>query len=63
MSLQNLWRDYKVLIVMVPLVGLIHLGWYRIKSSPVFQIPKNDDIPEEDSLRLSNLQKSQIQGK
>ncbi|XP_064238312.1 uncharacterized LOC128706665 homolog [Aotus nancymaae] len=63
MIFQKLWRNYRVLVVMVPVIGLIHLGWYKIKSSPVFQIPYKDDIPEQDSLKLENLQKSQIQGK
>ncbi|XP_062968847.1 uncharacterized LOC128706665 homolog [Cynocephalus volans] len=63
MSFQNFWRDYKVLVVMVPLVGLIHLGWHRIKSSPIFQIPNKDVISEPDSLALASPQKSQIQEK
>ncbi|XP_078227481.1 uncharacterized protein LOC128932022 isoform X5 [Callithrix jacchus] len=63
MIFQKLWRDYRVLVVMIPVIGLIHLGWYKIKSSPVFQIPPKDDFPEQDSLKLENLQKSQIQGK
>ncbi|KAM5219266.1 uncharacterized protein RBU33_004114 [Hipposideros larvatus] len=62
MSFQNFWRDYKVLVVMVPLVGLIHLGWHKIKSSPVFQIP-NKDVSEPDSLSLASPQKDHIQGK
>ncbi|KAM6144298.1 uncharacterized protein O8D03_020282 isoform 1-T4 [Erethizon dorsatum] len=63
MNLQSFWRDYKVLVVMVPLIGLIHLGWHRIKSSPVFQIPTKDHIPEPDSLALASPPKSQIQEK
>ncbi|XP_054946271.1 uncharacterized protein [Physeter macrocephalus] len=63
MSFQKFWRDYKVLVVMVPLVGLIHLGWHRIKSSPVFQIPNKDDLPEPDSLALTSPEKSHIPGK
>ncbi|XP_063104769.1 uncharacterized LOC128706665 homolog [Cavia porcellus] len=62
MSFQSFWRDYKVILVMVPLIGLIHLGWHRIKSSPVFQIPK-DNIPKPDSLGLASPPKSQIPGK
>lgn len=62
MSFQNFWRDYKVLVVMVPLVGLIHLGWHKIKSSPVFQIP-NKDVSEPDSLSLASPQKDHIHGK
>ncbi|XP_057358711.1 uncharacterized LOC128706665 homolog [Manis pentadactyla] len=63
MSFQTFWRDYKVLVVMVPLVGLIHLGWHRIKSSPVFQIPNKDDGSEPDSLAPASPQKKHIQGK
>lgn len=61
MSFRNFWRDYKVVVVMVPLVGLIHLGWHKIKSSPVFQIPK--DVSEPDSLALGTPQKDHIQKK
>ncbi|XP_060239179.1 uncharacterized LOC128706665 homolog [Meriones unguiculatus] len=57
MSFQNFWREYKVLLVMVPLIGFIHLGWYKIKSSPVFQIPK-DETTEPDSLALASPPKS-----
>ncbi|KAM5245585.1 uncharacterized protein ACOB6Z_011319 [Ctenodactylus gundi] len=63
MSFRNFWKEYKVLIVMVPLIGFIHLGWHRIKSSPVFQVPGKDDIPEPDSLGLAGSPKSQTQGK
>ncbi|XP_051701339.1 uncharacterized protein [Oryctolagus cuniculus] len=63
MNLQKFWRDYKVLVVMVPLVGLIHLGWHRIKSSPIFQVPNKDNIPEPDSLALASLPKGPPQGK
>ncbi|KAM5178117.1 uncharacterized protein ACOB7L_012605 [Callospermophilus lateralis] len=63
MTFQNFLRDYKVLIVMVPLIGLIHLGWHKIKSSPVFHVPNTDNIPEPDSLALTSPPKSQIQGK
>nr|KAF6470691.1 hypothetical protein HJG59_000553 [Molossus molossus] len=63
MSFQNFWRDYKVLVVMVPLIGLIHLGWHRIKSSTVFQIPNKDNVPEPDSLALASPQKNHLQEK
>ncbi|XP_058535478.1 uncharacterized LOC128706665 homolog [Ochotona princeps] len=63
MSLHTLWKDYKVVIVMVPLVGLIHLGWHRIRSSPIFQVPSRDGSPEPDSLALAGLQKSPASGK
>ncbi|KAM5304131.1 uncharacterized protein AAES06_025237 isoform 1-T2 [Glossophaga mutica] len=63
MSFQNFWKDYKVLVVMVPLIGLIHLGWHRIKSSPVFQVPNKDNVPGPDSLPLTSPQKDHIREK
>ncbi|XP_060140879.1 uncharacterized protein [Globicephala melas] len=63
MSFQKFWRDYKVLIVMVPLVGLIHLGWHRIKSSPVFQIPNKDDLPEPGRVAVTSPEKNHLPGK
>lgn len=48
---------------MVPLVGLIHLGWHKIKSSPVFQIPNKDNLPEPEHLALASPEKNHTQGK
>ncbi|XP_069862846.1 uncharacterized protein [Dipodomys merriami] len=62
MSFQKFWKEHKVLVVMIPLVGLIHFGWYRIRSSPIFQIPK-DNIREPDHLPLAIAPKDQIQEK
>ncbi|XP_070276010.1 uncharacterized protein [Myotis yumanensis] len=63
MNVQSFWRDYKVLIVMVPLVGLIHLGWHKIKSSPIFQVPNKDNVPVPDSLALAGPPKDHVQKK
>ncbi|XP_054430028.1 uncharacterized LOC128706665 homolog [Pteronotus mesoamericanus] len=63
MSFQNFWKDYKVLVVMVPLIGFIHLGWHRVKSSPVFQIPNKDNVLKPDSLPLASPQKDHIEEK
>uniref|UniRef100_A0A8C4TPT1 Uncharacterized protein n=1 Tax=Falco tinnunculus TaxID=100819 RepID=A0A8C4TPT1_FALTI len=38
MSLKTIWKDYKVLIIMVPSLALVHWGWFHIKSSPLFQV-------------------------
>ncbi|XP_066092143.1 uncharacterized homolog [Saccopteryx bilineata] len=59
----SFWRDYKVLIVMVPLIGFIHLGWHRIKSSPIFQVPNKDSAPEPDSLAFASPRKNHVQEK
>ncbi|KAF4023110.1 uncharacterized protein ACBT57_016537 [Dama dama] len=63
MSFHNFWKDYKVLVVMVPLIGFIHLGWQRIKSSPVFQIPSKDNLSEPDTLAITSPKKNHLPGK
>ncbi|XP_070409714.1 uncharacterized protein [Nothobranchius furzeri] len=35
MGLRDFWQNYKVLIVMGTSLGLIHWGWYNLKSNPV----------------------------
>uniref|UniRef100_A0A8C6TJQ6 Uncharacterized protein n=1 Tax=Neogobius melanostomus TaxID=47308 RepID=A0A8C6TJQ6_9GOBI len=45
MGLADLWRNYKVLIVMGSSLGLIHWGWYHLKDAH----PQNrtrDALPE-----------------
>ncbi|XP_058990015.1 uncharacterized LOC128706665 homolog [Mustela nigripes] len=63
MSFQNFWSNYKVLIVMIPLVGFIHLGWHRIKSSPVFQMPNKDNVSAPDSPAFEYPKKNHTEGK
>ncbi|XP_062813777.1 uncharacterized LOC128706665 homolog [Anolis carolinensis] len=46
MGLKTIWKNYRVIIVMGTSLVLVHLGWYNMKSHPVFQ-PKTDDfVPE-----------------
>lgn len=46
MGLRDVWKNYKVLIVMGTSLGLIHWGWYNLKTSPLLQRDKQDFIPE-----------------
>ncbi|XP_071596378.1 uncharacterized protein [Heliangelus exortis] len=46
MGLKTIWKNYKVLIVMGTGLGLVHWGWFVIKSSPIFQIKPEDSVPE-----------------
>lgn len=46
MGLQTIWNNYKVLIVMGTSLGLIHWGWYNVKSHPALHKNKQDYVPE-----------------
>ncbi|CAK6977969.1 NLR family CARD domain-containing protein 3-like, partial [Scomber scombrus] len=46
MGLREFWRNYKVLIVMGPSLGLIHWGWYNLKSNPMLHKSREEYIPE-----------------
>lgn len=46
MGLQDFWRNYKVLIVMGSGLGLIHWGWFHLKSNPLLHKPRDDTVPE-----------------
>ncbi|XP_078124149.1 uncharacterized protein LOC144529080 [Sander vitreus] len=46
MGLKDFWRSYKVLIVMVPSLGLIHWGWYNLKANPQLQKAREEYVPE-----------------
>ncbi|XP_063247576.1 uncharacterized LOC128706665 homolog [Prinia subflava] len=46
MGLKTFWNDYKVLIVMGTGLGLVHWGWYYLKSSSIFQVKTEDFVPE-----------------
>lgn len=46
MGLHKFWQNYKVLIVMGTGLGLIHWGWYNLKSSPVLHPQRQDLVPE-----------------
>ncbi|XP_063300095.1 uncharacterized LOC128706665 homolog [Pelobates fuscus] len=45
MGLKNLWKNYKVLIVMGTGLGLVHWGWYNMKSSPIFHPEREAVVP------------------
>ncbi|XP_068077852.1 uncharacterized protein [Danio rerio] len=46
-GLRRFWNNYKVLLVMVPGLGLLHWGWYSIKSNPLLKKGRDDEyIPE-----------------
>ncbi|CAJ1054178.1 hypothetical protein PHYPO_G00155010 [Xyrichtys novacula] len=47
MGLTEFWRSYKVLIVMGTGLGLIHLGWYHLKTNPLLRKTRTDYNPEE----------------
>uniref|UniRef100_A0A8C3BXC9 Uncharacterized protein n=1 Tax=Cairina moschata TaxID=8855 RepID=A0A8C3BXC9_CAIMO len=46
MGLKTFWKSYKVLIVMGTGLGLVHWGWFHIKSSPIFQVKTEDFVSE-----------------
>lgn len=50
MGLKTFWKDNKVLIVMGASLGLVHWGWYYLKSSPIFQVKTEEFSPERDIL-------------
>uniref|UniRef100_A0A8B9FTP1 Uncharacterized protein n=1 Tax=Amazona collaria TaxID=241587 RepID=A0A8B9FTP1_9PSIT len=57
MGLKTIWKDYKVLIVMGIGLGLVHWGWFHIKSSPLFQV-KTDKL--SDILGLKDISKQTL---
>lgn len=44
--LRSFWNNYKVLIVMGSGLGLVHWGWYSIKSNPLLKKSREEYIPE-----------------
>uniref|UniRef100_A0A674ETW1 Uncharacterized protein n=1 Tax=Salmo trutta TaxID=8032 RepID=A0A674ETW1_SALTR len=56
MGLRTIWNNYKVLIVMGTSLGLIHWGWYNVKSHPALHKNKQDYMPEPDTLQTSHNQ-------
>ncbi|KAF3688149.1 hypothetical protein EXN66_Car003821 [Channa argus] len=46
MGLRAFWTNYKVLIVMGSGLGLIHWGWYNMRSNPLLHPPKEEYVPE-----------------
>ncbi|XP_066466242.1 uncharacterized homolog [Tiliqua scincoides] len=55
MSLKSIWKNYRVLIVMGTGLGLVHWGWFNIKSNPIFQ-PKSEDYVQEPGIVTYVLQ-------
>ncbi|KAK7161290.1 hypothetical protein R3I94_004083 [Phoxinus phoxinus] len=45
-KLRSFWDNYKVLIVMGTGLGLVHWGWYSIKSNPLLKKSREEYIPE-----------------
>ena len=46
MGLNQFWQNYKVLIVMGTSLGLIHWGWFNLKSSSALRSARDEFIPE-----------------
>uniref|UniRef100_A0A8C2XP23 Uncharacterized protein n=1 Tax=Cyclopterus lumpus TaxID=8103 RepID=A0A8C2XP23_CYCLU len=46
MGLRGFWQGNKVLLVMVPSLGLIHWGWYHLKENPQLYKTKAEYTPE-----------------
>ncbi|XP_078505666.1 uncharacterized protein LOC144763698 [Lissotriton helveticus] len=63
MGLKDIWKNYKVLIVMGTGLGLVHWGWYNIKSNPLFH-PKTENVITEPAIVTYVMQgKEQTKGK
>lgn len=45
-KLRMFWQNYKVLIVMGTGLGLVHWGWYTVKSNPLLKKNREEYIPE-----------------
>uniref|UniRef100_A0AAY5EX86 Uncharacterized protein n=1 Tax=Electrophorus electricus TaxID=8005 RepID=A0AAY5EX86_ELEEL len=45
-KLRTFWHRYKVLLVTGAGLGLVHWGWYSIKSSPLLQQKREACVPE-----------------
>lgn len=46
MSLRDVWKNYKVLIVMGSGLVLIHLGWYQLKANPLLSRTREELVPQ-----------------
>lgn len=58
MSLKTFWKDNKVLIVMGTSLGLVHWGWYYLRSSPIFQV-KTENFVQEPGILTFMMQSDQ----
>ncbi|XP_073195716.1 uncharacterized protein [Lepidochelys kempii] len=63
MGLKTIWKNYKVLIVMGASLGLIHWGWFNIKSNSIFQTKREDYAPEPGIVTYVMQHESQKKGK
>ncbi|XP_077172001.1 uncharacterized protein LOC143826818 [Paroedura picta] len=62
MGLKTIWRNNRVLIVMGTGLVLIHWGWYKIQSNPIFH-PKRDELPEPGVVTYTPEHKNRAKGK
>ncbi|KAG7251396.1 hypothetical protein CRUP_027707 [Coryphaenoides rupestris] len=46
MGLRDFWRSYKVLLVMLPSLALVHVGWYRLQGNPLLRSKPEVGVPE-----------------
>ena len=46
MGVRDIWKNYKVLIVMLPSLGLVHWGWYGLKANPLLRKNRELEVPE-----------------
>lgn len=46
MGLRDFWNGYKVLIVMGTGLGLIHWGWFNLKTNPLLHKAREESVPE-----------------
>lgn len=63
MGLKTFWRDHRLLIVMIPSLALIHLGWYSIQGHPAFQPKREEIVPEPGIVTYVLEQEKRAKGK
>ncbi|XP_072772547.1 uncharacterized protein [Nerophis lumbriciformis] len=49
MRMRDVWRNYKVLIVMGSSLVLIHVGWYQLKSNPRLRQHRKQEVAADDA--------------
>uniref|UniRef100_A0A4W3H8D1 Uncharacterized protein n=1 Tax=Callorhinchus milii TaxID=7868 RepID=A0A4W3H8D1_CALMI len=62
MGLKTIWKSYRVLIVMGTSLGLIHLGWYNMKSSDIFKSKDQEFMPEPPLVTYAMQQEARSEG-
>ncbi|XP_060545315.1 uncharacterized LOC128706665 homolog [Pantherophis guttatus] len=63
MGLRDFWKNYRIFIVTGTGMVLIHWGWYKIKSNPLFQPKKEDYYEDSDIVRYVLQQDKENEGK